>query len=206
MATQFFMTDTASDLNLADDERLASLARDAATVASGGVSTVTGPTAGLRLVHRLTPFGQLVWITNPLNAVTISGLMTFNVWMKESAAQANTGAQVIVRRIANDGTHISSVVNSEKGTELGTALAVQNWTATPTSTTLAAGDRLAIEILGNDAGGTMASGRTFDGTYGSPTASVSGDTWVQFNETITEQAAAAADQPYRNPMAQLLAH
>lgn len=144
---------------------------------SGGASTVAGPTAGLTTTW--------VWVSPPLSsAVTISGTITFNLWMTENNMSANVGAQCVVRRMDSTGTVASTVVvNSEKGTELPLTSAVQNWTATPTSTAFAKGDRIAIEVLGNDGGGTMATGFQFNLASGGSAANLA-ESYVQFNETF----------------------
>jgi len=98
---------------------------------------------------------------------------------------ANAGVQVVIERLDNIGAIISTVINSEKGTELTTSSAVQNWTGAPTSTTFNKGDRIRIRIAANDAGGTMASGHTVSFVNNGPTGGASGDSFVTFNETFT---------------------
>lgn len=205
MATKFFLRGTVtSDIDpTAADDLLASLTQVADAQAKQ-TSTVAGPTSGVQLHDNLGSGNDVEWYTNPLSAVTISGTITFNVWGSESGMNANVGPQVIVERCDGSGSVISTVIDSEKGTELPTVEAAQNWTGTPTSTTLSDGDRLRIRLMGNDGGGTMASGFTFLMRPGGGTPGSTGDTWVQFNETITEFV--AVDQPFRQPMVQLLAH
>lgn len=186
MATKFYLRDTNSDVNPgAELEKLASLTAGT-NVAECVTNTVAGPTAGVQCTR--TVGGTIVtWLTNPLDAVTISGNITFNFWMSESFMAANVGAQGKVERANNSGVVLSTIVDSEKGTELTGSLAVQNWTAAPTSTALSAGDRLKITVFGNDAGGNMGNGQTFSLDFDFDVAS-SADSWVQFTETITEQA------------------
>jgi hypothetical protein len=160
--------------------------------------------------------GFLIWFSNPLDAVTISGTITVNLWMSESNMSANAGAEIAIGRADGAGVWIANVLGcfparttaagttSEFGTELPvTTRAAQNWTATPASTTLSAGDLLVFAVRANDAGGTMASGFTYNCGYSGGTAAADGDTWIQFTETITEQVVQVV--PYRNPMPSLLA-
>src|SRR6266550_2181330 len=122
MATPLYLTTTASDLDTGTVVyNQASLTR-VVSAGTGTTNTVAGPTSGVAATA--TAGGQLLaWFTQPLDPVTISGTITFNVGMSESNAQANTGAQVIVERCDGAGNVISTVVNSEKGVELTTSVA-----------------------------------------------------------------------------------
>lgn len=146
------------------------------------ITTVAGPTAGLEIGAG----GALEFISAPLAAaVTISGTITFNAWAEESNMNANAGLQCIIDRLDKDGAFVSQVVNSERGVELGTSVSVQNWTASPTSTSFAKGDRIRLRWLANDAGGTMGNGHLVDLFQNGPTPGASGDTWVEFTETFS---------------------
>lgn len=143
-------------------------------------NTVAGTTLGLEIPP------ARYFISPPLDAdVTISGTITFNLWMNESNMAANAGAQCIIERVDSQGAIVSTVVNSEKGTELPvTTSAAQNWTATPTSTAFLKGDRIRIRVAANDGGGTMASGYVVEHDYNGPTAAANGDSYVTFTETF----------------------
>jgi hypothetical protein len=196
--TDFFLTDTASpiDLGASTDEKKALLVRGSGLVVST-TNTLTGPIAEGGLPCLVSIGGnQLVWFTEPLNTVTISGLMTFNIWAAESNMSANAGIEVVAWRCDNSGALISTIIDSEKGTELPiTTRATQNWTGTPTSTTLADGDRVKIKVAINDGGGTMASGFNVTMGYSAASSGVDGNTFVKFNETVTEQGAVEAISP-----------
>lgn len=186
MATQLFLAvpsgpDSTPPGSLStDNDHLLRLTRDAGS-ATQSANTVNGPTAGVQI--GATPRS---WWTNPLAAVTISGTMTMNLWMFENNMSANVGAQVLVERCDGAGTFISTILNSERGTELVvTTSTAENWTASPTSTTLANGDRIRLRVYGNDVG-TMATGFTFTLTAGAASAGIDGDSYIQFTETITE--------------------
>lgn len=135
---------------------------------------------------------KVCWVTEPVSAdVTIAGTITFNVRAQELAMTDNIGVccRIDVLRANARGTRngntLATIVNSAKGTELGTSEAAQNWTATPTSTVVNKGDRLRITFYFDDAGGTMAG--TAQGTVyvAGPTAGASGDTYVTFTETFS---------------------
>lgn len=165
--------------------RLLSTARGA-TATNFTTNTVAGTTLGVEIA------GLREWISEPLAAdVTISGTVTFNLWGLESSMSANVGFQVVVERLDHLGAVISTVVDSERGVELGTATSVHNWTAAPTSTSFQKGDRLRVRVAGNDVG-TMASGFTFTFDYDSPTAGVTGDSYVSFTETFAFMTATPA--------------
>lgn len=163
--------------------------------ASGGAYCTNG------LFHRVGGTGNAyVWITKPLQAVTVSGTVTANLWMSESNMSANCGAAFTVWQCENDGTFVNLILGCrpfvstasgttyEKGTELpiGTRTA-QNWTATPTSRTLTDGQRICI-AAGIGAVGTMGSGHTCDFSYAGTSAGADGDSWIEFTETLSEAA------------------
>lgn len=150
---------------------------------SGNITSVNGPTtlcAGC-------------CVSPPLSAgFTLSGTVTFNVWASESSLNANAGVICrLYKRDAATGTLTQVVGDSAKGTELGTSAAVQNWTATPTSTVFNRGDQLVWFIGFTDAGGTMVSGFTLGLRYDGATGA-DGDTYVQLNENVTFESATPA--------------
>ncbi len=146
-------------------------------------STVSGPTTGVE-IQSSSQIDR--WTSPPLAAdATISGTVTFNIWASESSMNANAGAQVIVERHQPDGT-ISTIINSERGAELGTSLAAQNWTGSPTSTACLKGDRIVVRLLANDAGGNMGSGFAASFSYGHNVANTA-ESWIQFTENLTFQ-------------------
>lgn len=202
MATQLWLEkltiNIAEDLSTDDDHALLT-ARSTNGVASVGEATVAGPTSGIQI-------GPSSWWYR-VNAVTIAGAITKNFWMSESNMSANVGAQVIIDRCDGTGAFISTVQNSEKGTELpvGTR-AAQNWnTGTVTSTDFSDGDYIRVRVYGNDVG-TMASGHTFNCSSGGPTAAADGDSYVTFTETITAYTPPVDRVPRFTPYPQLLSH
>ena len=148
----------------------------------------------------------VIWVFQ-VAAVTISGTVTINFWGRENAMTTNAQHAVIVSRYNSSGTFVSDVIaqgnaNHAKGVELGTADAVQNWTATPTSTTFADGDFIGV-FYHADAIGTMAVGTCFF-NYDGGTGGTNGDAWVQFTETIVA-GSPPSRVPYITPMPPLLA-
>lgn len=151
----------------------------------GGMSTVSGPTNGVDLsisaVNRANAF-----ISPPLDAdLTISGTITFNFWASESSMNANAAINARVFRVPSDGSAWTEICKTARSTELGTAIAVQNFTATPTSTAFNKGDRIAVIPFIDDGGGTMASGFTVNFDIDGTSAAADGDSYVTFNETFT---------------------
>src|SRR5512139_2712184 len=112
MATKLSLRNSASDINpTADVEKY--LSPNGGTVAPPGVAattnTVAGPTAGVQLTA--TGGGsKLCWFSSPLNAVTISGTITFNLWGDESNMGANACYDVLVERCSGTGTVLSTIV------------------------------------------------------------------------------------------------
>src|SRR5436190_2320567 len=156
------------------------------TTRSTGLTTLTTPTvAGTTLGIEPDGTDQYHWISPPLDAdVTISGTITFNLWASENNMSANVAINCIIERVNSQGAIVSTICQTARTTELAvTTRAVNNFTATPTSTNMNKGDRLRFRIFGDDAG-TMASGFTWDFSYGGATAASDGDSYVQFTETF----------------------
>lgn len=166
--------------------RALATARGATTI-SDNITTGAGPTNGFE-VWDDGSIGPIEWISEPLDQdITISGTITHNLWAHESAMTVNAGMQVVIERLDSQGGIISTVSNSEQGTELGTTnppTSARNWTnAAPTSTAFLKGDRIRIRVAANDAGGTIAAGTVtfwFDG----PTSGENGDSYITFTETF----------------------
>lgn len=207
MATTLFPTSTVSTATLTSHwaagatKRLLSLTRGGAavtqtdnTIASLGTSEATAQSWG-STTNNLSGVTGLTWITNPLNAVTISGNISYNIRALESNTMANYGLFVGVYRIPSGGGAETTFASMSQTVELGTVQAAFTETSAPiTSPAFAAGDRLAINIfwLPGAGAGATASGFTVSGFYNGPTGGASGDTFITFTETITEQTATKA--------------
>lgn len=163
-ATDVFLGDTASSINPgADDERRLNRTRGSAAVTytkNTLVGPVTPPSTDTQIT-RAAAGTAMVWYSDPLDEVTISGNITFNIFARESANLANAGITAELLRASASGAIQSIIAAVHAPAELGTTMAVRNWIKTPTPTALANGDRLALRVYIDDAGGTMsASGRT----------------------------------------------
>lgn len=125
------------------------------------------------------------WISELLDAdVTISGAVTGNIWAAETNMSANVAINFVVDVIDGATGAITQIVKSARITELGTARAVNNFTATPgAGVACKRGDRLRVRIFGDDAG-TMATGFFFDASYNGSSAGADGDTYITFTETF----------------------
>lgn len=200
MATRFFLTNTLADVdptsNTEYELRLGS-AGDAAVSETG-----TGDTDGIRdLIDDAS--GSIRWISKPLSAVTINNDVLANLRMAEAAMTSNQQAWFDVVRVDNDGvSNPTTIVSGNRGVEMGTTEAAQNFTATiGAAISISAGQRIRVTVGVLEIGAGAADTVTlwFDG----PTAGASGDSWIEFTETITEQAAAAGSllvprRPFRH--------
>jgi len=187
VATQYFLRNSASDLAGAGQKAL-STSRGAAstnkvtnTTASGDNITVTD-TAG----------GQaLSWFTPTLNPATISGAITVNIRGLESAIQANAAAGIRIERVSSDGatvlgTIVANTAIPTVSNEYTTADAAKNASVTPTSTTLAGGNRIKVTLLVKAAAATtMGGARTVTNSIDGPTSGAAGDTFVTFTENLS---------------------
>src|SRR5262249_15960690 len=113
-------------------------------VTTSVTNSTNGPTSGVQLT-KTAGGAALVWISPPLAAAaTVSGTVTMNAYASESQAACNCGMQVTVKKYSAGAEGGTPVLSSERGTELGTTISLQNWTATPTSTSFAVGDRIVV--------------------------------------------------------------
>lgn len=205
MATTIYLTNTADtkDDGVTDEQLVAQIGSPGSGLSTGTANTTASGTS--ITLTRSAGGDFLVWYTPPLNAVSIGATsITMNFWMSESNMSANVSARVVIelwRQVSPPAwTFISTILNNNRAVELPvTTRAAQNWSATATSTTVQAGDAIAIYMVGGNAG-TMASGFTFNGGFGGATGGADGDSFVTFTETITEQTVAATSLmlPNRN--------
>ncbi len=182
MATKFYLRNDAADVDLTAQLDKALSVTAGASQQDKTTSTVAGPTAGVQVTDGAGGTA-IVWWTVPLNAVTISGAINMRAYGRQTLASANVGPQYRIFRCDGSGAEISEILNSEAGSEFSTIFGAKDWSASPTSTTLANGDRIKVVLYGNDAGGNMANGFSFLMRINTADATTC---WVQFSETINE--------------------
>src|SRR5712691_11791573 len=134
MTTKLFITSTVFtdfDFSATYDEFVAST--------SAGSSLTTGledtaASANHVIMARSDKTQKLIWFYGPVDAVTISGTITTNLWMSENNMSANVQAAVRIQEMTSAGAVISEIVhdtnaNHPLGVELPvTTRAAQNWT------------------------------------------------------------------------------
>lgn len=191
MATKFYLrnSDTSGAATGSDAMHDLQTARGSAVV-TYTKNTVAGPVTPPTVATQFTATagGTVVtFASSQLNAVTISGAITINLWAKESATAANATITAAVLRLDATGVVVSTIAAVVLNrTELTTSLAAQSISPTVTTTTLAQGDRIGVRVYIDDgSGSTMSSGRTVTMTLDGASASASGDSWIQFTETIS---------------------
>lgn len=184
MPTDFFLRSDASGLGGAGQRRLSQRrGRASATFVTTTVSS------GTNITCTASAGGQaLSWFSEPFTAaVTISGTVTVNIRGLESANAVNSGRGILVERTNNAGTVQSTILNDVTVpttiTEYTTADAANgSATYTPTSTSMAVGERIKVTLKVRNVG-TMGAG-TVTNSHDGPAAAAAGDTWVRFNEDI----------------------
>lgn len=157
------------------------LARGASLVSATGSTVASGT---LRYPFR-SGGATVYFVSPPLDRnVTIASTVTFNLWGLESSMNANCQIGCYVARLKADGTvDATAVATATEGAELGTSAAVNNFTASPTSTAFLKGDRLLIVPYWTNIG-TQASGFTITFGYDGATAGADGDSYVTFTENF----------------------
>lgn len=184
MPTDFFLRSSASGLGGAGQRRLSQRrGRASATVVTTTVAS------GTNIQVTATAGGQaLSWFSEPITeAITISGTVTVNIRGLESANTVNAGRGILIERTDNAGT-VQSTIVAVTGvpstiTEFTTSDAANGTaTYTPTSTAMAAGERIKVTLSIRNVG-TMGAG-TATISHEGPASAAAGDTWVRFNENI----------------------
>ena len=178
MPTTLFLRDIASTLGGAGQKAMlqrrgnAVITTTTTTVASGTNITITA-TAG----------GQaLTWFSEPLTAaVTITGQITRNIRVRESATNVNAGIALAIERCNTAGVVQSTVIaRAVMGIEATTTESARTLASTPTSTAFAAGERIKVTLSVINVG-TMGAG-TFNTYHDGNVAAGSGDSYVTFTE------------------------
>lgn len=129
---------------------------------ASNANLITTTTAGGTSIDVTNSLGdEVYWFTEPITtAVTISGTMTVRLRGSESAATVNASFAVIIERTDNSGSVISTILNAnfpDPAAEIPTVTQQVSDTYTPTSTTLAVGDRIKLTVQVRNFG-TMGAG------------------------------------------------
>jgi len=193
MPTTFIARNTASTLGGTGQLLLSQ--RYGRTITNAVTSTVDG---GTNIQLTQTAGGQaLTWFTEPIaEAVTISGNLT--VWLsgRQSASNVNAGAGVLIERCNNAGTVLSTILADTTIpptiTEWGTSNTQRTASYTPTSTSMAAGERIKVTFKVRNVG-TMGAG-TVTNTYGDG-SNTSNNSQVRFTEDIITDEVIDVQQP-----------
>jgi hypothetical protein len=213
VSTTFYLRYVMSDVDPTSDLDLALMTSIAGTGSGAHLSpTLTGPVAPPSTATQAVEGNSVLpvrWLSNPLDAVTISGTVTLNLWGAESAMTINATFWVRLFRASNEGVDLATIDSAVRtgATELSVfpPATVHNWTRTPTSTVINQGERVGVIVYFDDSSGaTMSSGGYGRLFFGWPGAE---ESWVQFTETITEYAP-AAQTPFNQMqrLAPILAH
>ena len=193
MPTTFIARNTASTLGGTGQLLLSQ--RYGRTITNAVTSTVDG---GTNIQLTQTAGGQaLTWFTEPIaEAVTISGSLT--VWLsgRQSTSNVNAGAGVLIERCNNAGTVLSTILADTTIpptiTEWGTSNTQRTASYTPTSTSMAAGERIKVTFKVRNVG-TMGAG-TVTNTYGDG-SNTSNNSQVRFTEDIITDEVIDVQQP-----------
>ena len=193
MPTNFKFRDLESTLGGAGQRLLST--RNGLTVSGAITTTVAG---GTDIQVTQTAGGQaLTWFTEPITeAVTISGTVTLSIYGRESATTVNAGAGILIQRCDNSGAVLSTIVANSTVpptiTEFSTSNSFKNGTYTPTSTSMAVGERIKATIKVRNVG-TMAAGSVTI-VYNGP-STLASYCFVSFTENIRTDEVIDVQQP-----------
>lgn len=125
------------------------------------------------------------WISPPLAApVTISGTVTMNTWASDGTGTSKITVAFTIKKFTSGSESTALLTTSAYSAQLTTTEANQNWSATPTSVSFAAGDRIVVIGQITNIGGSMVSDTVNIG-YAGATPNADGDLYVQFAENLT---------------------
>lgn len=117
--------------------------------------------------------------------VTVSGSIVFNLWASESSMSANAAINCLIWLVDAQTGLATEVHRTNRTTELGTSMAVANFSESPTSFTVHKGDTLLFMVFVKDSSGpSMNAGFTVTFDYNGTTADADGDSYVEFTESI----------------------
>lgn len=214
MSTSLFPTDTAQTIGVVPSPSgwsNATLKQLSLTRGSGAVTKTINTSASLAVVPassgNISPVpvnsatsvgsgstaegslgGDIIWVSNAINAVTISGTINVAAHALESNAMANYACQAHVYKIDGATGATTCIGRGGSGTELGTIETTASITITPTSTAFSTGDYIAVRYFyGSATSTTSASGFTASFRYNG-TVAASGDCFFTFAESITESS------------------
>ncbi len=162
------------------------------SVVSYTKSSVNGPVGTLGASDQFTintsGNEKFSWTTSPLAAMTVSGSLTLQLTGAESSTAANATLTAEVLLLNAAGGIISTIAPAKRANvELGTTTTVINWTSPSYVTNVAAGNRIAVRVYGDDAQGqTQSSGKTLTLRVNGPNPNASGDSWLDIQQAISE--------------------
>lgn len=117
--------------------------------------------------------------------VTISGTITFNLWINR-AATALGRLRVRLWKLSAGGTNIETPIGTfDPSVDLASGTAAVNFTGTPTAFTLGVDERVVMRVYVTPVGGSFGTGTIlFD--YNT-NVGLNGDSWISFTETIASR-------------------
>jgi hypothetical protein len=165
--------------------RLASTTQGSSTVSTSQAPTSTAPPCQFGSESGAT---YLRFVTPPIaSGFTLSGNMDYSIGCRESATQMNAGVGMAVYRYSKAaGGIVSTIHTSANSTECPTTAGLRTIAAAaPTSTTMAAGDRIVFVVEIRAAGGWGGNGaRSVELHYDGAAASA-GDTFANFADNFS---------------------
>ncbi|HET7640756.1 MAG TPA: hypothetical protein VFK47_18750, partial [Ktedonobacteraceae bacterium] len=152
---------------------------DCPSLVRATVASVLGP-AVLPVVRKVGSAGFVSWLTDPLDAPSLSGgNWQFHLWGLQDATAANMALRVVVSKYGG-----SAVVSATSGA-LGTVVSDVALTSAATPQQLSLGDRLLIQVNFVDVSGqTMQAGHTGTMAYNGLYSHSEGDSYLVCPDTL----------------------
>lgn len=124
------------------------------------------------------------WYSERLaSETTIGGTITFNIWaFKDATFTGRLRARLY--KVTAGGSNVASLIaTADAASDLTTASTAYTFTATPTPTTVVAGERFILRLSVLPVLGSFGTGNATV-EYNEETSGVAGYTWVEFTETV----------------------
>jgi hypothetical protein len=183
--TTIYPTPSVSSVSTASDDRAPWTSRGAG-VTSSVTNTAAGPTSPIQATA--SAGGTVVdWFTQPLTAFTLSGPILVNLRSLVSASFSNVNFGVEIARVAGDGTSPTVFGANSDTLQSTNAEVARQFFVSGQDLAISNGQRLRIRVyIDDDEVSSMVTARTATFRYGSTSGGASGDSYLIFNNTLTE--------------------
>lgn len=194
MATlKLFLREMAADIDpTAELDKFIKVERGGTSVSAKTRPTATG--ASNPQVTKTAGGTNVRWYSLPLDAATISGTVTFNIWgiryfqgtgIQDALDNFTVKVSAVLTRTNGAGTGIETIASGQALTNFNSSPSARQFTgAVAAPVTLTAGDRLLLVLSANFVDVAFTTTDSFSTYYDGPTDAAQGDSWVSMTTSV----------------------